>query len=247
MTVENGGERESLAPVIPLFGGRVAAQERSDPPVRADAARGDAATPWHATWIDDPSRGGAPRSASHPVFGRRRPPEPASADDDEDSSDLADDAERGLLRKLRTRSLSVKEARAAVSAYELDAGAVDEILSRFLDRGYLDDAALAEQLVDKATSRKAQGRQAIGQTLAQRGIPREVIDAALDQLPDDEWERALEFARGKAAGMADLDRDVALRRLAGQLARRGFGGVALSAARQALEENTRPRHGVRFE
>ena len=46
--------------------------------------------------------------------------------------------------------------------------------------------------------RKGQGRRAIAQTLAQRGIPRDVVDAALATLPDDDAERALEFARTKA-------------------------------------------------
>ena len=132
--------------------------------------------------------------------------------------------------------------------HDLDEADLEGIIDRFVSLGYLDDAALAEQLIDKATSRKAQGRMAIAQGLAQRGIPRDVIDEALDQLPDDEAERALEFARSKARGLEGLDRDTALRRLAGQLARRGYGSVALSVARRALDETSAPpRHGVRFE
>ena len=75
-----------------------------------------------------------------------------------------------------------------------------------------------------------------------------MADAALAELPDDDAERALEFARSKAGSLRSLERDVALRRLAGQLARRGYGGsVALNAARTALDENTRPTGRVRFE
>ena len=48
--------------------------------------------------------------------------------------------------------------------------------------------------------------------------------------------------------MRGLERDVALRRLAGQLARRGYGGsAALNAARQALDESMRPTGRVRFD
>ena len=76
----------------------------------------------------------------------------------------------------------------------------------------------------------------------------EVVDAVLAELPDDEFERALDFARQKARSMRDLDREVALRRLSGQLARRGYGGGALAAARQALDEASRPQpRGVRFD
>jgi regulatory protein len=215
MPESDGGERDALAPVIPLF-----------PATRESSSRVAATEPpdagWHATWVG-----------------------PAEAEPIDDAA--AERGEKALLRKLRTRSLSLREARSALSADDLAPDAVEGILERFVALGYLDDRALAEQLIDKALSRKAQGRQAIAQTLAQRGIPREVIDEALSALPSDEAERALEFARAKAGQLAHLDRDTALRRLAGQLARRGFGSMALSAARTALDEATAGRRGVRFE
>lgn len=235
MTEANGGERDALAPVIPLFGNR--GQQNADP---ADDAE---SRPWHATWIGDrPESERTAARAAHPATGNVPIVVPV---EDDDTPAMA---ERVLLRKLRTRSLSVREARSVLGEHDLDEATSDGIIDRFVSLGYLDDFALAEQLIDKATSRKAQGRQAVAQTLAQRGIPREVVDEALALLPDDEAERALEFARSKARGLADVERDAALRRLAGQLARRGYGAVALSAARQALDElSAAPRRGVRFE
>jgi regulatory protein len=202
MTEGNGGERDALAPVIPLFG--------------SAAPEHEAESEWHATWLDDR----APADAR----------EPASRDDADDR------AERMLLRKLRTRSLSVREALTALRDADVDPGEAEALVARFQAQGYLDDRALAFQLIDRALSRKAQGRQAIAQVLSQRGIDRAVADAALADLPDDETERALEFARTKVQQMQDLDRDTAVRRLAGQLARRGFGSMALSAARTAWDE-----------
>jgi regulatory protein len=158
-----------------------------------------------------------------------------------------DGAEGALLKRLRTRQISVREARQMFAEREVDPETAEAILTDFEDRGYLDDARLAEQLVHGAVSRKAQGRRAIAQVLSTRGIPRDVVDAALDELPDDETERALEFARQKARSMGSLDRDAALRRLHGQLARRGFGGpVAMGAARQALDEAGVGAAGPRF-
>lgn len=219
MTERDGGERETLAPVIPLFGAS------SD----AEAAARRRHPSWHPTWIDP--------AAS----------EAADAPEEDEPDDVLAEAERMLLRRLRTRSLSVHEARAALQGEGLDAAETEGVLGRFAALGYLDDHALAEQLIDKALTRKAQGRQAVAQVLAQRGIPRDVADEALAALPADEAERALEFARSKAPMLADLDRDAALRRLAGQLARRGFAAVALSAAREALDEVARPARGVRFD
>src|SRR3546814_2860834 len=91
---------------------------------------------------------------------------------------------------------------------------------------------------DLATDRKGQGRRAIAQTLTARGIPRDVADAVLAQLPDDDADRALEFARSKARQLERFDHETALRRLMSQLSRRGYpGSVAAAAARAALAEN----------
>ena len=211
-------------------------RERSEP---GDAPREDAPTKRDdATPIDlaaeraDRSRSGARGTSRRPL-------------DDEDG---AATAERGLVKKLRGRQLSVSEAKTYLGQYDLEREAVDAIVDAFLERGYLDDARLAEQVVHAGIDRKGQGRQVIAQSLAKRGVPRDVADAALAELPDDDAERALEFARSKAGSLRGLERDVALRRLAGQLARRGYGGsMAFNAARTALEETTRPSGRVRFE
>src|SRR5690606_30992566 len=139
--------------------------------------------------------------------------------------------------------------RQVLRGHSLQAAQIDDVIDQFCDRGYLDDAVLAEQLVISGIERKGQGRVALSRALAQRGIPRDVIDAAMGDLPDDDAERALEFARTKARSLSRLDFDTALRRLVGQLARRGYGGsVAMSAAKTALNEAAlgQPRTGVRF-
>ncbi|MFK4835337.1 regulatory protein RecX [Microbacterium sp. ZW T2_14] len=211
----------------------------SEPPELGDAPRGDASSVTDDATPIDLAAERADRSRSAGRSTSRRP-----LDDD----DAAETAERGLVKKLRGRQLSVAEAKIYLGQYDLDRGAVDEILDAFLERGYLDDARLAEQVVHAGIDRKGQGRQVIAQSLAKRGVPRDVADAALAELPDDDAERALEFARSKAGSLRGLERDVALRRLAGQLARRGYGGsMAFNAARTALEETTRPSGRVRFD
>ncbi|NYF16424.1 regulatory protein [Microbacterium sp. AK009] len=160
-------------------------------------------------------------------------------DTDTDTEDSVDPAavERALLRRLGARGLSIREAEAFVVSRGLSREAAAELVATFCERGYLDDDRLAEQVVWSGVARKSEGRRAIARRLAQRGVDRAVADAALAELPDDDDERALEFARGKARSLVRLDPDVALRRLAGQLARRGFGGSsALTAARTALQE-----------
>lgn len=174
--------------------------------------------------------------------------------DPEGSRKAREAAEELLVRKLRTRSLSISEARLVLKGYELqgqrlEAMQVEDVIDDFCRRGYLDDAILAGHLVTSGVERKGQGRMALSRALAQRGIPRDVIDAALDELPNDDAERALEFARTKARSLSRLDHDTALRRLVGQLARRGYNGsIAMTAAKSALAEESfgGPPSGVRF-
>lgn len=179
------------------------------------------------------SRGADALAPVIPLFGAgSHPGDPASSESDTDAA-----AETLLLRRLNTRQLSISEARTVVIEAGMAAGAVEELLERFERLGYLDDRALTEQLVHAAVERKRQGRHAIAPALTRRGLPREVIAAALAELPDDDADRALEFARTKARGLGARDRDAALRRLMGQLARRGYpSSVSLAAARQALDE-----------
>ncbi|MEV5072003.1 regulatory protein RecX [Microbacterium sp. LMI12-1-1.1] len=266
---------DGLAPVTPLFGGggarafpktaaevQQALEDRLHTPVddspfpgAAAAARSDPTSEGvqeRAEPQDAPPTAGedappidlaAERADRTRSRGHSRSREPLDGD-----ADAAATAERGLVKKLRGRQLSVSEAKTYLGQYDLDGDAVGAILDAFLERGYLDDARLAEQVVHAGVDRKGQGRQVIAQSLAKRGVPRDVADAALAELPDDDAERALEFARTKAGSLRGLERDVALRRLAGQLARRGYGGsLALNAARTALEETTRPAGRVRFE
>ncbi len=131
----------------------------------------------------------------------------------------------------------------------LDSAQIDDVVTEFHRRGYLDDRMLAEQLVSSGAERKGMGRIALARALTQRGIARDSVDEALTELPDDDAERAMEYARSKAPSLSRLDADTALRRLAGQLARRGYNGaLALSTARKALSEQggTRGTSGVRF-
>ena len=248
-TVDAGGESsdDGLAPVIPLFGSREPARERGA------AARPGA---WHTTWSEDVSDdardrrddgGGTGDRSGAPSDAPERRSHGVSFDGASSDEHRVPAAEKLLLRRLRGRSLSIVEARAVLAQADLEAHEVDGVIDDFQRRGYLDDRALAEQIVHIGVDRKGQGRQAIAMTLSSRGIPRDVADAALTAMPDDEAERALDYAASKARSLRDLDHNTALRRLVGQLARRGYSGsVALAAARQALA-SSRASSGVRFD
>jgi len=228
---EDGGELEGLAPVIPLFGG-------APPAAPAERPHRPAAFS-EEYWADDEPVG----DDSAPAVVDVRDDEPV------DRETLCERASASLTRSLGRRGLSVSESRARLRADGLTDEESSVIVAEFIERGWLDDAVLAEQLVHSATTRKKMGTRAIRQLLAKRSVARDVIDEVLAELPDDDAERALEFARTKARALSRYDEDTAMRRLMGMLARRGFGGsVAGKAARTALADERRDAEGagVRF-
>lgn len=239
--------------MIPLFGQQSDSHDPADrggrrgaadsrPDVVPDGSVPAAAAPaWHPTWTAETA--GAGRDANTDATAEAE----ADADGEADTRTRRDLAEKALLKRLRTRSLSISEARGMLREHDLDDASIDTVIDSLTGYGYLDDAALAEQLVHVGVDRKGQGRQLIAQSLSRRGVPRDIAEAALRALPDDDLERALEYARSKARSLRSLDRDTALRRLTGQLARRGYSGsLALNAARTALEESSGGGSGVRF-
>ncbi|RCS59104.1 regulatory protein RecX [Microbacterium sp. JB110] len=225
--------------------------ERRDENER-DAPAGPEGEAWHTTWRDlRPTDRGvrpAPRVETAERDGVRFV---ALSDVEDDSAGEVDEAaakaERKLLRSLGARGLSVSEARGKLRQQEVHADAVEDIIDRLERSGALDDERLAEQIVFQATTHRNEGRRAISQSLQKRGVARDVVDRVIAELPDDDYERALEFARTKARQLARYDDDVALRRLVGQLSRRGYGGFAMSVARRALDEQNAPPSRVRFE
>jgi regulatory protein len=61
-------------------------------------------------------------------------------------------------------------------------------------------------------------------------------DALEELAPEQEEEKARELVRKKLRSMRSLDRQVAMRRLLGMLARKGYpGGMAMSIIKQELD------------
>lgn len=253
-------DAERLAPVIPLFGARRSEAAGRPGPAGASAGMPRTEAEWRSTWAEESaaerrgpslrhpaaaalaaeeSDGGAQHAASGQrrglrAVGRHQGAEAAAADDPIAA------ATESLVRRLRSKQLSSREAREALREFGVSAEDRDTIIGEFEQRGYLDDVSLAELLVTSGSQRKGQGRVAIARTLSQRGIPREVADEALSVLEDDDAERALEYARSKVSSLRRYDEDTAIRRLVGQLSRRGYGGsTALTAARTAWRETQR--------
>lgn len=111
------------------------------------------------------------------------------------------------------------------------------VLDEFTQRGYLDDQRVAESAVNGVIYRP-RSRSALQRELVQRGVDRELAREATEAIDRDaELDAARKLAGKRAAGLARVDRVTAHRRLAGALARRGFGSdVVQTVVRETLTQ-----------
>lgn len=166
-----------------------------------------------------------------------------------DPAEVREQAEHLLLRKLRSRSLSVKEAGAVLAGTDIDAGESEEIIDRFRELHYIDEDRLADQIVHSHHERKGLGRSGVEAEMRRRGIDPMLILTKLEELPDDEAERAGELAIKRIRQLDRLDDQTIDRRLTGFLLRKGYSSAAVRAAVKAAmasRSGSGKTSGVRF-
>ena len=130
------------------------------------------------------------------------------------------------LRLLTARA----RTRAELAGQLAKRGYPDDVSSRVLDRltqvGLIDDADFAEQWVRSRRVNAGKGKRALAAELHAKGVPGEVITAALADIDAGaERERAEQLVRDKLRRERLNEGDDArvMRRLVGMLARRGYG------------------------
>jgi len=141
-----------------------------------------------------------------------------------------------LLDKLTGQPRTRAELAGLLAEREIPDDVADEVLDRFTDVGLIDDAAFANAWVESRHRGRGLGKRALAQELRRRGVDDELARDALDELdPEQEEETARTLVRRKLRSMRALDREVAMRRLLGMLARKGYpASVAIRAVKDAL-------------
>lgn len=169
--------------------------------------------------------------------GHPAPPPP------EDETTLGPDADtEAVARKILLDQLTGQARSRAELAEKLAKRQVpDEVAQRLLDRfeevGLVDDAAFARAWVQSRQAGKGLARRALAQELRRKGVDEETARDALDEVdPDAEVEAARGLVRRKMRSVQRVDRDTAVRRLSGMLARKGYpAGLAFRVVREELE------------
>ncbi|WP_406740411.1 recombination regulator RecX [Streptomyces atratus] len=160
--------------------------------------------------------------------------------------DPVEQARNICLRLLTGTPRTRKQLADALRKREIPDEAAEEVLSRFEDVGLIDDAAFAGAWVESRHHGRGLARRALVRELRTKGVDSTLIDEAVGQLDSEQEEAtARELVARKLRSTRGLDRDKRLRRLAGMLARKGYGeGMALRVVRQALEEEGEDTEGL---
>lgn len=121
-------------------------------------------------------------------------------------------------------------------------GVPDELAAALLDRftevGLVDDAAFARQWVESRHRSRGLAPRALKQELRRKGVTDDDAAEALEQIDDDDQRAAARaLVDKKLRSMRGLEPQVATRRLAGMLARKGYSpGLAFAVVREALAD-----------
>lgn len=179
----------------------------------------------------------------HPEPGERAPRQKRQPDPElAFTTDLfvGDPRERAALatcaKVLSSKLLTERQLRDKLVAAQHEPDMVDFAVERCRESGLVDDAAYATSWVESRI-RRGHGVRRIKQDLAQRGVPREVVEAALAaEAPGDELDVAAVDAARKKAARLDLSDAASRAKLQRWLAGRGFTSHQVNAAVRAIQE-----------
>ena len=146
-------------------------------------------------------------------------------------------ARKILLDQLTGRAHSRSDLAAKLAQRNVPEEIAVRLLDRFEEVGLVDDAAFARGWVEQRQSGRGLARRALAQELRRKGIDDEVARQALDEIdPEHEVQAARTLVRRKLRSVSDLDQQVAVRRLTGMLARKGYPpSVAFRVVREELD------------
>ncbi len=142
-----------------------------------------------------------------------------------------------VLRQLTAGPRSRAQLAARLVERGADGGVAERVLDRLQEAGLIDDAEFARTWVRSRQARGLSAR-ALAHELRAKGVDDEVARQALATIaPDDEREAAEMLVQRRLASVRGLPRDKQVSRLAGLLARKGYGGaMAMQVVRAALDD-----------
>jgi regulatory protein len=142
-----------------------------------------------------------------------------------------------VLRLLTQGPRTRAQLAAALQRRGVPDDVAEGVLDRFGQVGLVDDVAFADAWVESRHAGRGLARRALAHELRQRGVDGETVDAALETLPpEQEVETARALVRARLRTTRGADPQARVRRVAGLLARKGYGAaLTYRLVREELE------------
>lgn len=135
----------------------------------------------------------------------------------------AERAREIALRLLTHAPRSVAQLREGLISRDVTPEIADEVVTRYLEVGLLDDLALASTIARTRHAERGSAPRAIAVELRRKGFDEDVIAQALSQIDrDSEHEAAARLAAKKWAATEGLEPQVRIRRVVSHLGRKGY-------------------------
>jgi regulatory protein len=154
------------------------------------------------------------------------------------AEDPARKAKAAALRLLAVKPRTRADLARALARKGFEPEVVDSVLDRLERARLIDDAEYAEMMVRSRHAYQGLGRRALKSQLLRDGVEGEIAQEAVDMIDAEAEEtRARELVRKRLRAMARVADDVAIRRLVGMLARKGYPQeLAYRVVREELAE-----------
>lgn len=135
------------------------------------------------------------------------------------------------LKILGRRSHSEYELRQKLSQKDFDVDQIDDVMSRLLTYGYVDDNKLATILFEKHLQARKYSLYIIISKLKQRGLPDDIIkNVTASYNSEEEWSSALKLVTNRFKSLEGIEKEKIYR----FLGTRGFGASTISKVFQQL-------------
>jgi regulatory protein len=150
--------------------------------------------------------------------------------------DPVDAARQICLHQLEYAPRTRAELATVLRKKGIEDDVAEQVLSRFVEVGMIDDALFAQMWVTSRHRGKGLASRALSQELRRKGVADETAAEAIATLdPEVELATARALVERKLRVTAGLATDARVRRLAGMLARKGYpAGLAFRVVREAL-------------
>lgn len=148
------------------------------------------------------------------------------------SADQVEKAKDAAIHYIEYRPRSVAETRQHLHKKEYPDAVIEQVLERLEAVNLLNDADFARYWVEQRETFKPRSKIALQQELRQKGIDRNLIDAAVAEV--DEIAAATQAAEAKARRWGTLPEQQFRQKLGGLLQRRGFGYDIVREVTEAL-------------